>query len=91
MRTRFSTLFAGLFGFVSLLLLSGCGGANLIDRAQSPFGYGICGLIILILNIIAIVEIAGSSRSAGDKLLWILLVLIFPVLGFFAYYLFARR
>jgi hypothetical protein len=41
----------------------------------------IIGLIILIADIWAIVQIAKSSASTGIKILWILIVLIFPVLG----------
>lgn len=43
---------------------------------------GIGGLIILILDIWALVSIVGSNRSTGSKVLWILLVLILPILGF---------
>ncbi len=43
---------------------------------------GIGGLIILALNIWAIVSIIGSSASTGSKVLWTLLVLVLPVIGF---------
>lgn len=43
---------------------------------------GLFGLIILILDIWAIVSIIGSSVSTGKKVLWTLLVLILPVVGF---------
>jgi hypothetical protein len=43
---------------------------------------GVGGLIILILDIWALVSIVGSNRGTGSKVLWILLVLILPVLGF---------
>ncbi|MBB04050.1 MAG: hypothetical protein CML03_00760 [Pseudooceanicola sp.] len=43
---------------------------------------GIGGLIILALDIWAIVSIIGSSASTGKKVLWVLLVLILPILGF---------
>ena len=43
---------------------------------------GIGGLILLILNIWAIVSIIGSGAGTGAKVLWILLVLILPLLGF---------
>ena len=41
----------------------------------------IFGIIILILDIWAIVRIAGSSASTGAKILWVLVILILPVLG----------
>lgn len=43
---------------------------------------GLGGLIILALDIWAIVSILGSSTSTGKKVLWVLLVLILPVVGF---------
>ncbi|WP_299968779.1 PLDc N-terminal domain-containing protein [uncultured Roseobacter sp.] len=43
---------------------------------------GIGGFIILVLNIWAIVSIIGSGASTGSKVLWTLLVLVLPVIGF---------
>ncbi|GFE63025.1 PLD nuclease N-terminal domain-containing protein [Litoreibacter roseus] len=44
--------------------------------------YGILGLIVLILNIYAIAKIFGSGASTGAKVLWIVLILVLPVVGF---------
>jgi hypothetical protein len=44
--------------------------------------YGIGGLILLALNIWAIINVIGSSASTGKKVLWTLLILILPLLGF---------
>jgi len=43
---------------------------------------GIFGLIVLILDIWAIVKVIGSSASTGAKVLWILLILVLPLIGF---------
>ena len=43
---------------------------------------GLGGLIILALDIWAIVSIIGSGTTTGKKVLWVLLVLILPILGF---------
>ena len=43
---------------------------------------GIGGLIVLVLNVWAFVSILGSSASTGAKVVWSLLVLILPVIGF---------
>ncbi|EPX85053.1 PLDc N-terminal domain-containing protein [Salipiger mucosus] len=43
---------------------------------------GIGGFIVLVLDIWAIVSIIGSAASTGAKVLWVLLVLVLPVLGF---------
>jgi hypothetical protein len=42
---------------------------------------GVLGLIHLALVVWAAVSILGSGASQGSKVLWILLVLIFPVVG----------
>lgn len=47
---------------------------------------GLGGLIILALDIWAIVSIIGSGTSTGKKILWVLLVLILPVLGFIIWF-----
>jgi hypothetical protein len=46
----------------------------------------ILGIIVLILDIWAIVSIIGSSASTGAKLLWVLLILILPVVGFIIWF-----
>jgi len=43
---------------------------------------GILGLIILVADVWAIVNVIGSGSSTGSKVLWILLILIAPVVGF---------
>lgn len=52
---------------------------------------GIGGLIILILDIWALVSIVGSRAGTGAKVLWILLVLFLPVLGFIIWLLAGPR
>lgn len=41
----------------------------------------IVGLLIFILDIFAIIKIIQSAASGIEKILWILGVLLFPVLG----------
>ena len=43
---------------------------------------GIGGFILLVLNVWAFVSIIGSNNSTGSKVLWCLLVLLLPLLGF---------
>ena len=43
---------------------------------------GLGGLIVLVLDIWALVSIINSRASTGTKVMWSLLVLILPVLGF---------
>jgi len=49
---------------------------------------GLFGLIILVLDIYAIVKIVGSGASTGAKVLWILLILVLPVVGFILWLIF---
>lgn len=42
---------------------------------------GIIGLLVLIADIWAIVNIVGSGASTGAKVLWTVLVVVLPVLG----------
>lgn len=48
--------------------------------------YGILGLLILIANIYAIIQVFGSGASTGGKVLWTLLILILPVVGLIIWY-----
>ena len=43
---------------------------------------GFFGLILLALNIWALVSIFGSNAGTGAKVLWVLLVLVLPLVGF---------
>lgn len=48
------------------------------------------GLVILVLDIVAIVSVLTGYGSLGHKLLWTLLILCLPVLGMVLYYLIGR-
>lgn len=72
------------------LVLAGCGDGTLMHRLQSPFG-SICGLIILILDIVAIVEVINSNRDTGSKVLWCLVIFFFPVGGLLLYWIFGKK
>jgi hypothetical protein len=50
-------------------------------------GYGILGLIVLILDVVAIVKIMGSGATPGMKILWALLILLLPVVGLIVWWL----
>jgi heme/copper-type cytochrome/quinol oxidase subunit 2 len=49
--------------------------------------YSLLGLVILVLDIIAIVSILKSSADSGTKILWTLLVIFLPVIGMVLYFL----
>lgn len=49
--------------------------------------YSLLGLVILVLDIIAIVSILKSSADTGTKLLWVVLVILLPLVGMILYFL----
>ncbi|SMY06937.1 PLDc N-terminal domain-containing protein [Flavimaricola marinus] len=48
--------------------------------------YGILGILGLALAVYALINIWQSGASGGSKLLWTLLVLVLPVLGFIIWF-----
>lgn len=71
--------------------LSGCGPSNLVRGVTNPLSFGICGLIVIVLDIVALVEVWKSERSDTDKLIWTGVIVILPFVGMIAYYLFGRK
>ncbi|KAF9155260.1 hypothetical protein BG015_010464, partial [Linnemannia schmuckeri] len=51
----------------------------------ATYSGGFFGLIILILDLIAIFEVLNSNRNVTSKLLWSLLIFLFPILGLVLY------
>ncbi len=49
---------------------------------------GLLGLLLLAALIYAILKIAQSSATTGMKVIWILVVLLFPVVGLIIWFLF---
>ncbi len=49
---------------------------------------GLLGLIVLIADVYAIVKIVQSGASTGSKVIWIVVILLLPVLGFILWLLF---
>jgi hypothetical protein len=43
---------------------------------------GLLGIILLILNIWAIISTVSSTAGVGAKVLWVVLILILPLIGF---------
>jgi hypothetical protein len=52
--------------------------------------YTILGVLHLILFLIAAVEILTGSKSLGNKVLWLLIILLFPLIGLIVYYVMGR-
>jgi len=58
---------------------------------QYGTGGGILGLIVLILDIFAFIEVLKSNRPPVSKILWCLLIFFFPIIGVLIYWLFSNR
>ncbi|KAF2664795.1 hypothetical protein BT63DRAFT_460284 [Microthyrium microscopicum] len=54
-------------------------------------GGGVVGFIVLILDIIVFIEVLQSNRPVVHKVLWCLLVFLFPIGGMIIYWLFSNR
>jgi len=54
-------------------------------------GYGLFGLVILVLDIWGILNVIGSRAAIGVRLLWILLIVILPVVGLIAWFVAGPR
>jgi len=52
---------------------------------------GLLGLLILVGDIWAILNVAQSRASIGAKTLWIVVILILPLLGLIIWFLFGPR
>ena len=53
--------------------------------------YGLLGLVVLVLDIIAILDVLKSSMDTTKKALWIVLILVLPVIGMVLYFLIGQR
>jgi hypothetical protein len=49
------------------------------------------GLVVLVLDIIAIIDVLKSSMATGKKVLWIILILVLPIVGMVLYFLIGKK
>ena len=52
---------------------------------------GIGGLLILIADIWAIINVLQSQTSTGKKVLWVVLILLLPILGLIIWFFLGPR
>lgn len=50
----------------------------------------VIGLVVLVLDILAIVDIIRRPMDTGMKILWVILIIWLPVVGLILYYLLGR-
>ncbi|KAK1993963.1 hypothetical protein LX36DRAFT_228021 [Colletotrichum falcatum] len=58
---------------------------------QYGTGGGILGFVVLVLDIIVFIEVLKSDRPVSHKVLWCLVVFLFPIVGMVIYWLFSNR
>ncbi|CAF1206614.1 unnamed protein product [Rotaria magnacalcarata] len=78
------------FATVSVLILSCVKFVSAEAYYIGPTVGGIIGLIILVLDIIAAIEILRSDKPIVEKILWILFIVFCPIIGLVAYLLCGR-
>jgi hypothetical protein len=72
------------------LLLTGCGGPNLIERLSSPY-WGFGGTIVIVLDLVALIDLLGDeTRETTSTVIWALLIIFFPIVGVLFYFIFGR-
>jgi hypothetical protein len=52
---------------------------------------GIGGFVLLVLDLWAIISVIGSRAGTGAKVVWVLVILFLPLLGFIAWLIFGPR
>ena len=45
------------------------------------------GLVVIVLDAVAVVSLLSSRADAGTKLLWLVLIVLLPLLGMLLYFL----
>lgn len=49
------------------------------------------GLVVLVLDIVAIIDVFKSTMTQGKKILWTALIVILPLIGLVLYYLVGKK
>ena len=49
------------------------------------------GLVILVLDIIAILDCVKSSLDKTKKIIWIVVIIVFPLIGLVLYYVIGKK
>jgi hypothetical protein len=53
--------------------------------------FSLFGLLVLVADIMAIIKIANARVSGEKKALWIVIILLLPLAGFFIWYFFGPK
>ena len=49
------------------------------------------GLLILVLDVVAIIDVLKGSMDTAKKILWIILIVVLPIIGMAAYFLIGKK
>ena len=49
------------------------------------------GLLVLVLDVVAIVDGVKSAAPSNQKALWVILILVLPVIGMVLYFLIGKK
>lgn len=52
---------------------------------------GLFGIIVFVFDVIAIWGVLKSGKTLGKKVMWIIGIIVFPVIGLIVYYFFGRE
>ena len=63
----------------------------MINEIIGIFGFIVLVLVLLLIDLIIIFEIIQSRRKIVLKVVWSVLIFIFPIFGALIYYLFSNR
>jgi uncharacterized membrane protein YuzA (DUF378 family) len=73
------------------VLLTGCGGPTLFDRLGAA-NWGLWGTLLIVLDLVALVDLLGDgTKSTSSMVIWMLLIVFFPVGGVILYFIFGRE
>jgi len=59
--------------------------------ALTMVAFHLSGLVVLVLDIIAVIEIVKSRDDGTKKAIWILMILFLPVLGLLLWFFLGRK
>jgi len=52
---------------------------------------GLLGIVVLVLDIIAIIDAVKSAMTTGKKVLWIIIILVLPLIGMVLYFVIGKK
>jgi hypothetical protein len=61
-----------------------------VERKEAQMGI-LIGLVVFVLDVIAIIDALKGPLSGGKKALWIIVIIVFPILGMILYFLLGRQ